>query len=75
MVYQDNLLVTLNSKNATLNNSTMKSNVNFNFISLLKDDNDILRTYVSVLNAQIPISFYVINSSNNKNLAYDKNDT
>ena len=66
MVYQDNLLVTLNSKNATLNNVTLKSNVNFKFISLLRDEDLMVRTYVSVLNAQIPVSFYVINSTNNK---------
>lgn len=66
MVYQDNLLVTLNSKNASLNNGTLKSNVSFNFISLLRDEELMIRTYVSVLNAQIPVSFYVINSTNNK---------
>ena len=28
-MYQDNLIITLNSKNATLMNSTLKSSVNF----------------------------------------------
>ena len=65
MVYQDNLLITLNSKNATLNNSTKKSDVNFNFIGTLKEEDDIVRSYISVVNAQIPMSFYVINSTNN----------
>lgn len=66
MVYQDNLIITLNSANASLLNSTMKSNVSFNFIGLLKEEDDIVRSYISVINAQIPMSFYVITSSNNK---------
>ena len=65
MVYQDNQIITLNSANATLINSTLKSSVSFNFIGLLKEDDDIVRTYISIINAQIPMSFYVINSSNN----------
>lgn len=66
MVYQDNILITLNSANASLLNSTLKSSVSFNFIGLLKEEDDIVRSYISVVNAQIPMSFYVINSSNNK---------
>ena len=65
MVYQDNQIITLNSANATLINSTLKSSVSFNFIGLLKEEDDIVRSYISVINCQIPMSFYVINSSNN----------
>jgi hypothetical protein len=65
MVYQDNQIITLNSANATLINSTLKSSVSFNFIGLLKEEDDIVRSYISIINAQIPMSFYVINSSNN----------
>ena len=65
MVYQDNLIITLNSANASLINSTLKSSVSFNFIGLLKEEDDIVRSYISVINDQIPMSFYVINSSNN----------
>ena len=53
-MYQDNLIITLNSKNATLMNSTLKSSVNFNFVSVLKEEDDIVRSYISVINAQIP---------------------
>jgi len=70
MVYQDNVIITLNSANASLLNSTLKSSVNFNFIGLLKEEDDIVRSYISVINAQIPMSFYVITTSNNK-LAYN----
>jgi len=66
MVYQDNVIITLNSANASLLNSTLKSSVNFNFIGLLKEEDDIVRSYISVINAQIPMSFYVITSSNNQ---------
>jgi hypothetical protein len=66
MVYQDNVIITLNSANASLINSTMKSNVSFNFIGLLKEEDDIVRSYISIINAQFPMSFYVITNSNNK---------
>jgi len=67
MVYQDNYMVVLNSANATKKyNSTQNSNLEFSFIGLLKQDDDIVRTEISILNAQIPISFYILNSYNNK---------
>ena len=66
MVYQDNVIITLNSANASLVNSTLKSSVSFNFTGLLKEEDDIVRSYISVINAQIPMSFYIINSTNNK---------
>ena len=69
-MYQDNLIITLNSKNATLMNSTLKSSVNFNFVSVLKEEDDIVRSYISVINAQIPMSYYVITSANNQ-LSYN----
>ncbi len=63
-MYQDNLMITLNSKNATLMNNSLKSRVNFDFISILKEEDDIVRSYISVINAQIPMS-YLITSANN----------
>ena len=66
MVYQDNILITLNSKTASYNNSTLKSNVSFKFTGILKEEQDIVRSYISILKAQIPASFYVVNSTNNK---------
>ena len=66
MVYSDNYLLTLNSKYASSYiNGSAKSNVQFNFIGLLRDDADIVRTSLSVLNAQIPVSFYIITANNN----------
>lgn len=70
MVYLDNHIITLNSTDGTLLNGTFKSNMNFAFRGLLKDDVNIIRTYVTVLNAQIPVSFYVIDDTNNSLLIY-----
>lgn len=66
MVYLDNYLLTLNSKYAsTYINGSAKSNVQFNFIGLLRNDADIIRTSLSILNAQIPVSYYIITVNNN----------
>jgi hypothetical protein len=65
MVYQDNRLITLNSKDGEKLNSTYLSNIKFNFSGLLQDDIYLIRTYITVLNAQIPVSFYIIDDTNN----------
>jgi hypothetical protein len=66
MIYTVNKLVTVNSKNGIQENGTLKSKLLFNYKSLLSDDENILKSFVTVLNAQIPCSFYVINATNNK---------
>lgn len=43
----------------------MYSNVAFSFQGLLQADDDIQYTTISVMNAQLPISWYTVNSSNN----------
>lgn len=73
MVYLDNHIITLNSTDGRSLNGTYKSNINFAFTGLLKDDVNIIRTYVTVLNAQIPVSFYVIDDTNNLLLIYSLN--
>lgn len=65
MVYQDNRLITLNSQDGIKINGTYLSNIQFNFSGLLKDDRNLIRTYVTILNAQIPVSFYIIDETNN----------
>ena len=65
MVYLDNHLITINSQDSTQLNGTMLSNIYCNFKGLLKDDVNILRSYITLLNAQIPVSFYVIDATNN----------
>lgn len=66
MIYTVNKLVTVNSKNGIQENGTLKSKLLFNYKSLLSDDENILKSFVTVLNAQIPCSFYVITALNNK---------
>jgi hypothetical protein len=65
MLYLDNHLITLNSSDAIQLNSTYLSNVVFPFRGLLKDDVNIIRSYITLINAQIPVSFYVIDLTNN----------
>jgi hypothetical protein len=65
MSITDNKIISLNSASATLNNGTMKSNVFFNFTGLLTDEKVVRQSYVSIVNAQIPVSYYVINATNN----------
>ena len=64
-MYQDNKLITLYSQYAQKNNGTYNSDVTFNFSSVLSADETFVRAYVSVMNAQIPSSFYNINETNN----------
>ena len=66
MIYTLNKLVTINSKYGDQENGTMKSKMLFNYQSILSDDDTVLKSFVTVLNAQIPVSFYTINSNNNK---------
>jgi hypothetical protein len=72
MVYQDNRIITLNSQDGEKQNGTYLSNINFNFSGLLSDDKNIIRTYITVLNAQFPVSFYIIEDDNNV-LSYTEN--
>ena len=65
MVYQDNRLITLNSQDGEQINGTYLSNIRFNFSGLLQDDIYLIRTYITVLNAQFPVSFYIIDETDN----------
>ena len=66
MIYTLNKLVTINSKYGDQENGTMKSKMLFNYRNILADDETILKSFVTILNAQMPCSFYVINSTNNR---------
>jgi len=64
--YLDSRIVTLTSATAkTKYNSTMLSNVEFEMIGLLRQEADIIHTEVSVLSAEIPVSFYNVTANNN----------
>ena len=66
MIYTLNKLITINSKYGIQENGTMKSDILFNYRNLLSDDSNILKSFITLLSAEIPCSFYVINSLNNK---------
>lgn len=64
--YTDSRLITISSDSAnSIENGTLMSNCKFIFDGMLKDETDILYTNISVQNAQIPISYYVVNIYNN----------
>ena len=63
-MYTDNRIISLNSKYAQYKNGTLRSNVVFNFKGIIKDDENIIQKYATILDAQIPVSFYIINSTN-----------
>lgn len=64
-VQSDTRLIVLASANAAQLNGTMKSNLLFDFKSLLVEDPTIIHVTVGVVTAQIPVSFYTVNEFNN----------
>lgn len=60
----DMKFINLNSSNAVSNNGTFNSDVNFLFKSIIHDDPGIDYVSIGILNAQIPVSFYTINYTN-----------
>ena len=70
--YTDTRKIILSSNHGQPLNGTYLSNILFDFKNILKDDEDIIQTQISLDNAQIPVSFYTINYTNNI-LAYRVN--
>lgn len=74
-ILKERRLINLNSEDATFkNNGTFLSNVSFGFSHVLKEERDVIYVEGGVLNAQIPVSFYSINYTNNI-LYYSLNST
>ena len=65
MSYSDSRIIILNSAHGISLNGTYKSNLLFPFNGLLTQENDIEQVQISLVNAQIPVSFYTINYTNN----------
>ena len=64
--YLETRVISLNSEDAiTYYNGSLLSHVLFSLPNLLKDDADILHRQLTIQNAQIPVSFYIINYTNN----------
>ncbi len=62
----DNVIISLNSHYGTKNNGTFLSDVFFPFKGILSDNQKIKKKYLTLLNAQIPVSFYIINEYNHR---------
>jgi len=68
----ENKLITLNTRYATLLNGTSLSSVQFPFKGVLTDDENMISANICIMNAQIPVSWYIVNNSNNE-FRYDGN--
>jgi hypothetical protein len=64
--YTDSRLINIDSDNADIyNNSNSHSDMVYFFKGLLTEDDDSLYSQISIQSAQFPVSFYVVNYSNN----------
>ena len=65
MSYLDSRIIILNSSHARLFNGAYKSNVEFSFLGLLTQQHEIEKMQISLVNAQIVVSWFIINYTNN----------
>lgn len=65
MSYLESKIISLNASDGDKQNGSYLSNINFNTINLYKESENTLNTYIEISSAQIPVSFYIINYTNN----------
>lgn len=65
-LYDEDKVIVLNSTDATKLNGTLNSSVIFSMNGLLKANSSIIHSHIQLVALQLPHSFYVINSYNNK---------
>ena len=65
MSYLDSRIIILNSSHGISLNGSYKSNLFFTFNGLLTQEDNIEQVQISLVNAQISVSFYTINYTNN----------
>lgn len=64
--YVETKVISLNSESASqYNNGSYLSNMSFQLLNLLKIEPDIIHTQLTLANAQLPVSFYIVNYTNN----------
>jgi len=61
----DKRIIALSSSSGILLNGSLKSNISFSFPNLYQADPSVAYAEVGVVNAEIPVSFYTINDTNN----------
>ena len=60
--YTETRIISLNSLYANnKKNTTFLSDLDFYFKNVLKDETNIVRSTIQLVNAQIPVSYYTIN--------------
>jgi len=64
-ILDDSILINLNSQNGLLLNGTYLSNILFSVNGILKQDDSLIYSKISLLSAQIPVSWTTINLTNN----------
>lgn len=79
-IYTETRIISLNSEDAYIfRNGSFLSDVQYAFTGLLIDDPTILQRQITLVNAQIPVSFYILNYTNNvfvfRNVATSTNYT
>lgn len=62
----DTKIISLNSEDGIRLNGTNLSNIKFDLPNLITDNKNVYHRQISLLNAQIPFSFYNVNSNYNK---------
>lgn len=66
MSYIETKIIAITSQSATVKkNDSFLSQLRYEFGLILRDEPDIIHRSIQLLNAQIPVSFYVINYTNN----------
>ena len=58
-------IYTITSRNSTKLNGTMNSNINIPLPNLINKSDNVINIWFSILHAEIPNSFYLVNSFNN----------
>ena len=61
----DSKQINLSSNSSTTNNGSLNSVMLFNLNNILQKQKDILYNQISISHAQIPVSYYLINNTNN----------
>lgn len=62
--FTDTKVISLNSESALQKNGNYLSSVSFNLQGLLRNEQNIIHTQLALQNAQVAVSFYVINYTN-----------
>lgn len=63
--FTETRIISLNSESGVQKNGSFMSDLAFYFPNLLRDEPDIIHKQITLSNSQIPVSFYIVNYTNN----------